>query len=63
MGDSCSKGEEATAIFDSVARTVREEWRTRMQSAGVSERDCEAIKNAFVHEGLFYEMGIDTISV
>ena len=55
--------EEATAIFDSVARTVREEWRTRMQSAGVSERDCEAIKNAFVHEGLFYEMGIDTISV
>lgn len=47
--------EEATAIFDRVARTVREEWRTQMRRAGVSERDCDAIKRAFVYEGLFHE--------
>lgn len=47
--------EEAMAIFDRVTRTVREEWRTRMRRAGVSERDCEAIKSAFVYEGLLYE--------
>ena len=50
--------EEATAIFDRVARTVREEWRTQMQQARVSERDCEAIKSAFVYEGLFYENAV-----
>ena len=47
--------EEATAIFDRVARTVRGEWRTQMRRAGVSERDCDAIKRAFVYEGLFHE--------
>ena len=46
---------EATAIFERVTRTVREQWRAQMRHAGVSERDCEAIRNAFVYEGLFHE--------
>ena len=47
--------EEATAIFERIARTVREQWRAGMRRAGVSERDCEAIRSAFLYDGLFYE--------
>ena len=46
---------EARAIFERIAKTVREQWRARMRRAGVSERDCEAIRSAFVYDGLFYE--------
>jgi len=45
---------EATEVFERTARTVREQWRTHMRRAGVSERDCEAIRSAFLYEGLFY---------
>jgi len=47
--------EEAAAIFERIARTVREQWRAEMRRAGVIERDCEAIRTAFVYDGLFYE--------
>ena len=46
---------QATAIFDRTARTVREQWRSHMRRAGVTERDCEAVGNAFLYDGLFYE--------
>ena len=46
---------EATAIFERIARTVGEQWRARMRRAGVSERDCEAVRSAFVYDGLFYD--------
>ena len=46
---------DAAAIFERIARTVREQWRARMRRARVSERDCEAIRSAFVYDGLFYE--------
>ena len=46
---------EATAVFERVTRTVREQWRAQMRHGGVSEHDCEAIRNAFVYEGLFHE--------
>lgn len=46
---------EADAIFERVTKTVRERWRATMRRAGVREADCEAIKSAFVYEGLFYE--------
>ena len=46
---------EATAVFERVTRTVREQWRAQMRHAGVNERDCEAIRSAFVYEGLFHE--------
>ena len=45
---------EATAVFERTARTVREQWRTHMRRAGVTERDCEAIRGAFLYDGLFY---------
>ena len=45
---------EATALFERTARTVREQWRTHMRSAGVTERDREAISSAFLYDGLFY---------
>ena len=45
---------EATALFDRTARTVREQWRTHMRRAGVTERDREAIGSAFLYDGLFY---------
>lgn len=47
--------EEATAIFDQVTDTVRSEWHPTMRRIGASEADCEAIRNAFVYDGLFYE--------
>jgi serine/threonine-protein kinase HipA len=46
---------DAAAIFEHVTGTVREQWRPTMRHAGVNERDCEAIKSAFVYDGLFYE--------
>ena len=46
---------EATAVFERIAGTVREQWRARMRRAGVSERHCEAVERAFVYDGLFYE--------
>ena len=46
--------EEATAVFERTARTVREQWHGHMRRAGVSERDCEAIRSAFLYEGLLY---------
>ena len=45
---------EAMAVFERTTRTVREQWRTCMRRAGVTERDCEAIGSAFLYEGLFY---------
>ena len=45
----------AAALFDRIASTVREGWRTEMRRAGASERDCEAIEPAFLYDGLFYE--------
>ena len=47
--------EEAEAIFTRITTTIHESWRPTMRRAGVSEADCEAIKSAFVYEGLFYE--------
>ena len=45
----------AAALFDGIARTVRAGWHTEMRRAGVSARDCEAIRSAFLYDGLFYE--------
>ena len=45
----------AAALFDGIARTVRAGWPTEMRRAGVSARDCEAIRPAFLYDGLFYE--------
>ncbi len=47
--------EDAEAIFKRVVDTVRAQWHPTMRRAGVSEKDCEAIKRAFLYDGLFYE--------
>ncbi len=46
---------EATATFDRITSTVQNQWHPTLRRAGVSETDCEAIKSAFVYDGLFYE--------
>ena len=48
-------GEEATAILDQIAETVRSAWLATMRRVGVSEADCDAIASAFLYEGYFYE--------
>ena len=41
-------------MFMTVSRPPHGQHPT-LRQAGVSEPDCEAIKNAFVYDGLFYE--------
>lgn len=53
--------EDAEAIFMRVTDTVRDSWHATMRRASVSDQDCEAIRGAFVYEGLFYEMGTQDI--
>lgn len=47
--------DEAAAIFEEVAATVGSEWLATLRRAGVSAQDCEAVKSAFLYDGLFYE--------
>jgi serine/threonine-protein kinase HipA len=47
--------EEAAALLDGIVEAVRQQWQPTMRRAGVSERDCEAIANAFLYDGFFYE--------
>ena len=48
--------DEAQAIFARVTDTVRAEWYPTLRRIGVSAADCEAIKSAFLYDGLFYEV-------
>ena len=50
--------DEAEAIFDRVVGTIRVAWRGVMRRSGVSEKDCERIRDAFLYDGLFlpYDM-------
>ncbi|MDE2652388.1 MAG: HipA domain-containing protein [Gemmatimonadota bacterium] len=41
--------DEAVAVFDRIAETVRATWRSTMLECGVSRRDCDTISSAFVH--------------
>ena len=45
----------AAEVFDGIASTVRGRWHAEMRRAGVSARDGEAIRSAFLYDGLFYE--------
>ena len=46
--------DEAEAVFDRIAGTVRASWHSTMRRAGVSEKDCELVRGAFLYEGLFF---------
>ena len=45
----------AAAVFDGIASTVGAGWHSEMRRAGASESDCEAIRPAFLYDGLYYE--------
>ena len=32
-----------------------------MRRVGLSERDCEAIRSAFLYDGLFFETGVEDV--
>jgi serine/threonine-protein kinase HipA len=49
--------EEAQALFMRITAAIKQDWHSALRHAGVSEADCEAIKSAFVYDGLFYETG------
>ena len=46
--------EEAEVVFDRVAATVGARWRETMDRAGVGAGDQEAVRSAFVPDGLFF---------
>lgn len=47
--------EEAVQIFNMVTKIVNKEWHSSLRRAGLSEKDCDRLSRAFVHEGLFYD--------
>lgn len=49
--------EEAAAIIDATQERVADNWYGIARRQGVSEKDCEAIKSAFVYPGFRLELG------
>jgi len=49
--------QDAGAIFDAMAETVRSRWHSVFRREGVSERDCETVSRAFVYDGLLLDPG------
>jgi serine/threonine-protein kinase HipA len=49
------KPDEATAIIDEMTDHVKNYWYKTARMAGVSEKDCDKIKSAFVYSGFFAE--------
>lgn len=47
--------DEAHAIFTRVADTVRASWYATTRRTGVSAQDCDAIRGAFLYDGLLFE--------
>lgn len=53
--------EEAESVFSRIVDIVRASWRETMRRVGVSERDCEAIRSAFLYDGLFFETKVEDV--
>jgi serine/threonine-protein kinase HipA len=49
--------DEASAIVDRMASTVRDRWGEFLHAAGVSDADCEKIRRAFKYPGFEYDLG------
>ena len=47
---------EAEALFERVAGTIRTSWHTTMRRCGASKRDCNLVRSALLHDGLFFEV-------
>ncbi|WP_354128999.1 hypothetical protein [Bradyrhizobium sp. i1.15.2] len=54
--------EDATAIVDGMKATIDEAWYRVCRHVGVSERDCELIRSAFVYEEFGYNLEDPTIA-
>lgn len=50
---------EAEHIIDAMAARVQANWYSVARNAGVSLRDCELIRSAFVYEGFGYDLQSD----
>jgi serine/threonine-protein kinase HipA len=48
--------EEAARIVEDMIETINSSWYASARQAGVSERDCELIRGAFVYEGFGYDL-------
>jgi serine/threonine-protein kinase HipA len=48
--------EQAVRIIDTMTETVQSQWYGVCRQAGVTERDCELIRSAFVYEGFGYDL-------
>ena len=48
--------EEAARIVDDMIKTINSSWYATVRQAGVSQRDCELIRGAFVYEGFGYDL-------
>ena len=53
---------EATIIINSMIDAISASWYPTTRKAGVSERDCELIRSAFVYEGFGYDLNDPTIA-
>lgn len=47
--------EEAAALFDAMAETVRNRWHAVFRRERVSAKDCEAVSRSFAYDGLFLD--------
>lgn len=53
---------EAVRIVDDMIETINASWYATSRQAGVSERDCELIRGAFVYQGFEYDLTDPTIA-
>jgi serine/threonine-protein kinase HipA len=54
--------EEAAHVVDNMCKTVHAAWYPTARQAGVSERDCQLIRSAFVYGGFAYDLNDPTIA-
>lgn len=47
---------QAAYILDEMTATVANSWYATCKDVGVTERDCELIRSAFVYKGLGYDL-------
>jgi hypothetical protein len=46
--------DEAEYIIDNMAAMIKKNWYNYFRREGVSDKDCETIASAFLHNGFFY---------
>jgi serine/threonine-protein kinase HipA len=53
---------DAAIMIDHMIEVIGASWCATAHQAGVSERDCELIRSAFVYEGFGYDLNDPTIA-